>query len=106
MRSPKEEETPLTLVVQRLMDADLLLQEEGAALLAVIATWGQPADSEDAQETGSIRPESRIALEALVPADWSDSAAVRAALETARAIVKQYPINLAGTPAETGEPRD
>jgi hypothetical protein len=103
MRSPTDEGIPLTLIIQRLMDADLVPPEDGLALLAEIDTWSQPADGEDSPESGSIRRPSLVALEALAQTDWSDASAVRAALDRARALVKQSSASLAAPAAETGD---
>ena len=84
MRSPMEDGISLTLLIQRLMDADLVRPEEGLALLEEIEAWSHPADGEDTPEGGSVRHPSLVALEALAQTDWSDAAAVRAALDRAR----------------------
>jgi len=85
MRSPIDEGIPLTLIVQRLMDADLVQPEEGLALLAEIGRSSQPADGDGTQETISNRRPSLVALDTLAQIDWTDAAAVRAALDRARA---------------------
>ena len=102
MGSPLDEGIPLTLLIQRLMDADLVQPKDGLALVAQVETGSQPADSEETPESGSIRRASLVALEALAQADWSDARAIQAALDRAAAIVRQRPGKHAAPAAETG----
>ena len=85
MCSPKEAGPPLTLVIQRLMDADLLHPEEGAALLEEVATSG--CASGEAQ-----RPTRQ--LEALLKADHLNASVA----QQAKAIVHQI-LNVEPDPA-------
>ena len=79
------ESTPLSLVIQRLMDADLLLPKEGRALLAEVEAFEQ-AQGEAIGRTESERGEPTIAmLEALLQADRLDATIVG----QAQAIVRQ-----------------
>ena len=105
MRSLTDEGKPLTLLIQRLMDADLVQPEEGSALLAGIEAWSQPGDEEGTEGTGSARRSVLVALEALAQADWSDARGVRAALDRACALIRQSSGSLAANAAESGEAR-
>jgi hypothetical protein len=106
MRSPTDDDIPLTLIIQRLMDADLVQPEEGLALLAEIEAWSQPAGREDAPVRSSIGHPSLVALEALAKTDWNDASAFRTALDKALALIKQSLDNLAANAAEISEPRE
>ena len=102
MGSPLDEGIPLTLLIQRLMDADLVQPEHGLALLAEIETWSPPSGREDTHGTEAARHPSLVALDALAQADWSDARAIQAALDRAAAIVRQRPGKHAAPAAETG----
>jgi hypothetical protein len=69
------------------MDADLLLPQEGDALLQEIEGWCPPTDSDDAQRTHAER--FIQALEAIMRTDRLDTSARQAVLETAHALLHQ-----------------
>ena len=100
MRASAEDGTPLALIIQRLMDADLLLPDEGSALLTAVETWRQAIDREDAQKTGSINPQALVVLEALRQSEGNAVSAVRTALDRVRAIVKPCPADPATIAAD------
>jgi hypothetical protein len=102
MPSPVPDRGLYALMVQRLMDADLLLPDEGNALLTRIEAWSPPTDSEDAQRTHAER--FIEALEAIVQTDRLDASAREAALKTARTLLHQHTVS---TPpeAQSGRPR-
>ena len=102
MRSPAPDRVQWALIVQRLMDADLLLPEEGNALLTEIEAWNPPMDSADAQRTHADR--FIEALEAIVQTDRLDASAKEAALKTARALLHQ-PTDSTAPPAQSNQPR-
>jgi thioredoxin-dependent peroxiredoxin len=87
VRSPTTDRVPYALIVQRLMDADLLLLEEGNALLTEIETWNPPTDSAEAHRTHAER--FTQALEAIMQSDRLEASARQAALETAHALIRQ-----------------
>lgn len=87
MRSVNTDREQWALTVQRLMDADLLLPEEGNALLAEIQVWSPSTDSLDAQRRHAER--LLQALEALMQTDRLDASARQAALDTAHAVIQQ-----------------
>lgn len=103
MRSPAPDRAQCALMVQRLMDADLLLPEEGDALLAEIEAWNPPTDSDDAPRTHADR--FIEALEALMQTDRFDTSARQAALETAHALLHQ-PADGLRREAQSGKLRD
>jgi hypothetical protein len=98
MGASAEESTPLCLVLQRLMDADLLLPNEGRALLAEVEAFEQAqgdAQGKTEPETASERGEPTIAmLEALLRADRLDASIAG----QAQAIVRQI-LDSASDPA-------
>jgi hypothetical protein len=85
------------------MDADLLLPEEGNALLMEIEAWHPPMDSADAQRAHA--DQFSLALEALMQTDRLDASARQASLETARALIHQPDASTAPE-AQPGKPRD
>jgi hypothetical protein len=85
------------------MDADLLVPEEGNALLTEIQAWSPPTDSDDAQSTHADR--CMQALKALLQTDRLDASAREAALQTARALLHQ-PTDSTALEAQSGKPRD
>jgi hypothetical protein len=103
MRAPSTDRVQCALIVQRLMDADLLLPEEGNALLTEIEAWSPPTDSDSAQRTHADR--FTQALEAIMLTDRLDASARQAALETAHALFHQ-PTDSTAPPAQSGKPRD
>lgn len=103
MRSPNIDRVQYALIVQRLMDADLLLPNEGKVLLTEIESWRPPADSDDAQRTHNDR--FTQALEAIMRSDRLDVSARQAALETAYALLHQS-TDRTSPPLQSGEPRD
>lgn len=103
MRLPALDRVQCALMVQRLMDADLLLPEEGDALLAEIAAWNPPTDSADAQRTHADR--FTQALEAIMQTDRLDASARQAALEAARALIHQ-PAAETAPETQSGKPRE
>ena len=103
MRSPATDRVQCALIVQRLMDADLLLPEEGDALLKEIEAWNPPTDSPDAQRMHTDR--FIQALEAIIQAERLDTSARKAALETAHALVHQ-PADSTAPETQPGKLRD
>src|SRR5262245_48654037 len=85
MPSPASDRVQWALIVQRLMDADLLLPEEGNALLTEIQAWNPPVVSAEAQRAHA--DQLTLALHALLQTDRLDASARQAALETARALM-------------------
>ena len=96
MRLPIEDGMPLALIVQRLMDADLLPQDWGLALLAEIEASSRSTDGNSGRRNDSSHPPPLSALADLIPSDWSDALAVRAALDRARSFVHQHFAALSG----------
>ena len=103
MCSPTPGRVQYALIVQRLMDADLLLPEEGNALLTEIEAWNPPADSADAQRTHAER--FTRALEAIMQMDRLDASARQAVLEAAHALIRQ-PTDSTAPETQSGKPRD
>ena len=103
MSIPAQDRVPYALIVQRLMDADLLLPEEGNALLTEIEVWNPPMDSADAQNMRAER--FTQALEAIMQTDRLDASARQAVLETAHALLHQ-PINATAPEAQSNRPRN
>lgn len=87
MRSSTSDRAQYALIVQRLMDADLLLPEEANALLAEIEAWGTPTDSADARRIHANQ--FTQALEAIMQTDRLDASARQVAQKTARALIHQ-----------------
>ena len=78
----------LALIVQRLVDADLLLPEEGEELLAKIAVTDELSDRDRSESTDTRVMQFLLNLEALAQSDCLDAAARQSALETARALIQ------------------
>ena len=96
MRPPAEGATPLALVIQRLMDADLLFPEEGSALLAEIEAFAQTRD----EAAGGSVSESREPLLRMLEALQQTGRQGASVGEQARAIVQQ----ILGGKRDTSEP--
>lgn len=102
MNSPDPDRVQCALIVQRLMDADLLLPEEGNALLAEIEAWNLPTDGADAQTHAERLTQ---ALEAIMQTDRLDASSRQAALETAHALIHQ-PTDSTAPEAQSNKSRD
>ncbi len=103
MHSPDPDRVQCALIVQRLMDADLLLPEEGNALLEEITAWDLPMDGPDAEATDADR--FIQALEAVLQTTRIEASARQPALKAARSLLHQpADATLPLTPSDT--PRD
>jgi hypothetical protein len=91
MRTPAEAGTPLTLIIQRLMDADLLLPEEGSALLAEVEAFEQEQDKTiDIESRASEGREAFLAsLEALLQTRSQDASIAGQAQAIVRQILRR-----------------
>jgi hypothetical protein len=85
------------------MDADLLLPDEGDALLTEIVAWNPPTDSAEAQRAHS--EQFTQALEAIIQTDRLDASARQVVLETAHALIRQ-PADSTAPEAQSDKPRD
>jgi hypothetical protein len=86
MGSPTPNRVQWTLMVERLMDADLLLPEEGNALLREITDWSPRPDSPEPRRVQAERLTQ--ALEAIGHADSLDASERQALLETVSSLVR------------------
>jgi hypothetical protein len=66
MHASAEDSTPLALIIQRLMDADLLLPDEGSALLAEVKAFEQTQDGTREDRASQSRNAFLARLEALL----------------------------------------
>jgi hypothetical protein len=66
MRTTGKGETPLSLIIQRLMDADLLLPEEGRALLSEIEAFDLTRDEAHEKRASEHSEPFLPSLEALL----------------------------------------
>lgn len=103
MCSPVPDRVQCALIVQRLMDADVLLPEEGNALLARIEAWSPPTDSTSAHGTRADR--FAQSLGAILQTDRLDASARQAALETLRSFIQQ-PTDPTAPEAQPDQSRD
>jgi len=79
----------LTLRVQRWLDADLLLEEEGAALLAETGAAGRSLEQGDGQEAGRHLERLAHLTEALVQTDALAPADGQGVIRTARRLAAE-----------------
>jgi hypothetical protein len=87
MASSSAELGRLNLLVERLIDADLLLAEDGAALLAMVCAGQRSAVEGDPPAVAAHVSGFARCLESLLPAGLPGAEAARPALETAKQIV-------------------
>jgi hypothetical protein len=78
----------LSLIVERWLDADLLLAEEGGTLLAALRAAGRALEEGDEAAVGSHLARLVRTLEALTQSRTLATAEGRAALDTARQMLE------------------